>query len=715
MNRRKWIWGAGAAALAVGLAAVLQAAGLAVRWEGSLSDWRARWLARPSEATAQVKLILVDQSSLDWAAKEMGWSWPWPREVYGVILDYLQRADARAVAFDVLFTEPSAYGVDDDRALGEAITRFPHFVGAVFLGKQAAQTSVWPDEIAHNPLHVDGLSEWLAMHPVSALSENVQGAAFPVTEVASGGRWFGNVRETPDSDGIFRKSAPLRVWANGLLPSLGLACALAGESEPVAGGIDGERLRLAGRSPIPLDAEGRMILRFRGPSGTHEAYTAAAVIQSELCLREGRHPPIAEPNPFCGAYVIFGFSAPGLKDLRPTPMGGDYPGPELYATQVDNWLAGDFLKPVSSCLTWVWTVLLALGIAWGAVDAKNGWRNGAMVLLAVGLPLAMGFGGWALASCSWPMALPLTAALPALCFGAMANFLLEGRQKRFLKGAFKHYLSPQVIDQLLQNPNRLRLGGEQREVSVFFSDLQGFSGISERLSPEELTRLLNDYLTDMTDIILEEGGTLDKYEGDAIIAFWGAPLEQPDHAQRAVRAAVRCQRKLAERRDEFRSRTGAELRMRIGVNSGPVVVGNMGSSRRFDYTILGDAANLASRLEGANKALGTYLMISEATWKQTKDLFPGRELGMLRVVGRKTPVCVFEATGLPGDVPPPFARPYEAALDLLRHGAWADAEKAFSALGDEPAARTHAERCARLVADHADASAWDGIWNLTQK
>ena len=257
--------------------------------------------------------------------------------------------------------------------------------------------------------------------------------------------------------------------------------------------------------------------------------------------------------------------------------------------------------------------------------------------------------------------IPLAAAVSALGIGGMLNYIAEGRQKHFLKAAFRRYLSPTVVDQLIRHPERLRLGGERRELTIFFSDLQGFSSFSERLSPEDLTHLLNDYLTDMTDIILEEGGTLDKYEGDAIIAFWGAPIEQPDHAVRAVRAAVRCQRRLAERRDEWAQRYGAVLKMRVGINTGPVVVGNMGSNQRFDYTILGDAANLASRLEGANKALGTYLMISESAWTATGGAFPGRELGALRVVGRHTPVRVWEATGLPGDPPPPDAAPYEAS------------------------------------------------------
>lgn len=217
----------------------------------------------------------------------------------------------------------------------------------------------------------------------------------------------------------------------------------------------------------------------------------------------------------------------------------------------------------------------------------------------------------------------------------------------------------------------------------------------------------------MTDIILEEEGTIDKYEGDAIIAFWNAPLAQPDHALRACRAAVRCQQKLRERQPELRERAGTPFRMRIGINTGVVVVGNMGSRQRFDYTVLGDAANLASRLEGANKAFGTDTMVAESTWLQTNGKLPGRELGRLRVVGRQTPVRVFEPL-LPGHGwSAERLEAFHQALAWCYEGHWADALAIFSDLADDPVAGVYAGRCRELLEESkAD---WDGVWNLTQK
>jgi adenylate cyclase len=270
-----------------------------------------------------------------------------------------------------------------------------------------------------------------------------------------------------------------------------------------------------------------------------------------------------------------------------------------------------------------------------------------------------------------------------------------------------------VIDQLLADPSRLSLGGEKRELTIFFSDIEKFSSFSERLDPTQLIGLLNEYLSEMGEIIKEEGGYLDKFIGDAIVAFWNAPVEQPDHAARACRAALRCQRRLAERRAEFQEKYGAVVKMRIGINTGDVTVGNMGSSDRFNYTVLGDAANLASRLEGANKAFGTYLMVSESTWTKTGGVFAGRELSRLTVVGRKQPVGVYEPTGLPGEPRPEWHADFERALHLFFSGKFAEALPVFERQTEDSVSRAYADRC-RLYQTTPPAE-WAGVWNLTEK
>jgi adenylate cyclase len=261
----------------------------------------------------------------------------------------------------------------------------------------------------------------------------------------------------------------------------------------------------------------------------------------------------------------------------------------------------------------------------------------------------------------------------------------------------------------------LKLGGERRTLSIFFSDLEGFTSISEGLAPEELTALLNDYLSAMTDIIQEEGGTVDKYEGDAIIAFWNAPLEVPEHATRAVRAALRCQADLAKMRIGFKKRIGKDMFMRIGINTGPAVVGNLGSHTRFDYTMLGDAVNLAARLEGVNKQFGTYTMISQSTRDLLQDALAVRELARVAVVGRKEPVTVYE---------PLFAEEYEVRKDALKtfakglaffyKGDFSTALEIFSTIQNlDPAAAAYANKCQMLI--ETQPQNWQGVWVMTSK
>ena len=479
--------------------------------------------------------------------------------------------------------------------------------------------------------------------------------------------------------------------------SLGIAPYAAVEASarrPQSARIDDHSLQI-GSVTIPVDRSGKAILRFRGPSGTHPTYSAASVIQSELRLRAGE-PPTVDVDVFKDSYVFFGLSAAGLHDLRPTPVGNVYPGVEIYATMLDNLLSGDFMVDASSMLVVLATLFLAWISAFAIVlFSRKAWHSLLMIGIFLPVPAAAGmvayaFGVW------WPVVVDQSAVVLSLVAGLVFNYATEGRQKAFLKHAFKHYLSPVVIERILEDPSKLKLGGERRELTIFFSDLQGFSGFSERLDPEALTSLLNDYLSDMTDIILDEGGTLDKYEGDAIIAFWNAPLEQPDHAVRACRAALRCQHKLSERREELRQRTGETLRARIGIHTGAVVVGNMGSRNRFDYTVLGDAANLASRLEGANKPFGTYLMVSEVTWAQVNGRLSGREIGQLRVVGRKTPVRVYEPLGFEGEANPAAVESFHRGLACCYRKQWLEALSIFESLPDDPVARVYAQRCKDL-------------------
>lgn len=704
--------------LLTGLAAALLALipwhlGFWERWEAKTWDMRAAWLAKPGTATGDIVLILLDQQSLDWGQEQSGLSWPWPREVYAVIADFCNRAQAKSLALDVLFLEPSAYGVEDDMAMAAALREFPNTALAMFLSHgDTGGRDAWPSDV---PVPDLGLQALRGVEPSALLGSAASRASLPVLELALAATVLANVQLRPDPDGVFRRLRPLVAFDGHVFPNLGLGAHLAAhspENAHAAWTMAGNHLAQGSRR-IPLDRDAKALLRFRGPSGTHQAYSAAAILQSELRLREGLAPTI-DPVELRDKYVFFGFSAPGLFDLRPTPVGGIYPGVEIQATFLDNFLSNDFLRdaPPAAVIGLVLglAMLTALGLALLRAPLSGALLGAALLAAPVALALAAYQWGYWL-----PVMVQEAGAAAAVLLGLLYNYSTEGRQRRFIKSAFQQYLSPQVIEQLLAHPEKLKLGGERKVLTIFFSDLQGFTSLSENMDPEALTALLNDYLSAMTEIIHREQGTVDKYEGDAIIAFWNAPLDVPDHALRAVRAALRCQARLAELRPVFRERTGHDLYMRIGINTGQAVVGNMGSHARFDYSMLGDAVNLAARLEGVNKQFGTFTMVSQTTRDAVGPAVPMRELGRVAVVGRKEPVTVFEP--LAED----FARANAPVLERFNQGLQAyyqgdltKAARIFAALAkDDPVAARYLEACRDLPADVPDS--WDGVWRMTTK
>ncbi|MBF0551076.1 MAG: adenylate/guanylate cyclase domain-containing protein [Deltaproteobacteria bacterium] len=691
------------------LALTVWGAGWLEMWEDKTWDSRVKLFAAPGPATDLIRLILVDQNSLDWAAKENGLTWPWPREMYVAMVGYLKHCGAKALALDVQFYEPSKYGMEDDRALAAALADFGRSAVAVFLGSTTGAHNYWPTYATMPRLELDGLEQWLKE---AKFSRGVlPRAAFPVSEVMAGAAALGNVSLAPDEDGIYRRARLFSLFDGRVTPALGLAPYLAAHPKS-RGRIEPGRL-IINDLVAAIDEQGEVWLNYRGPAGTHQTFSAAAVIQSALRIRDGAKPTIPQTE-FKDKYVFIGLSAPGLFDLRSSPTDGVYPGVEIYATMLDNFLAGDFIRRWPGYVTIMLALVLSLG-AGVTVACRHtpGQIVGAGVVFGA-LPIAVGlgsyrFGFWA------PLVVLEVAVTLTLALSLLANYALEGRQKRFLKRAFMQYLSPAVVEQLISQPERLELGGERRELSIFFSDLQGFTSISEGLDPRELTTFLNEYLSAMTDIIHEEGGAIDKYEGDAIIAFWNAPLLMSDHPTRAVAAALRCQDKLAEMRPYFKARINKDLFMRVGLNTGLVVVGNMGSRTRFDYTMIGDAVNLAARLEGVNKQFGTYTMISQFTQSRLGPEFGMRELARATVVGRKEPVTIFEPMWLAEyEAKQEILNVFAAGLDKFYAGDFDQALALFGYIAEvDPPAAAYQTKC-RTLQEHPPVH-WTGVWEMTSK
>jgi adenylate cyclase len=697
-------------ALIIGLSAVLlaqflQSKKLLDEWEYTAWAWREKILAQPSEFTKEIKIVLLDQASLDWGASVNHLSWPWPREVYAPLLNFMQRAGAKVVTFDVLYTEASIYGVDDDQTFANAIKKM-RAIFPIFLGEQSQQQSHWLQTVPQSSVKIEGLENWQKQAEIHAISKTQ--ASFPVERLAKSAHLLSYVDEKPDSDGVFRRASLFRLFDNQIIPSMGLASFLSDKKDRTLTFNNGLFYQ---NKKIPIDDFGQLILKFRGDSGTHETFSIAAIIQSELHLQAGEKAAV-DPAIFKDKYVFFGFSAPGLKDLRSTPVSGDYPGVEVHATALDNLLAGDSIKTFSSWITFVIAVFFSILASYLLIQSKHVLSLVVLFLVFMPIPFLIGFAAYYF-NYNWTIWFVEIALILALVNSVILKYVTEGKDRRAIQNMFQRYLSKDYIEILKKNPALLRLGGETRELTIFFSDIQGFTTISEKLTPEQLVQFLNSYLTDMTDIIMDEGGTLDKYEGDAIIAFTNAPLTQEDHAVRMCRSVLKCQRKLAERRQEFFEQTGAWIYNRIGIHSGAVVVGNFGSKTRFNYTMLGDAANLAARLEGANKFFGTFTMVSEATKLQTGDEFIWRETGTIKVVGRNTPVTVYELLGFKGEALPVEIKKFNQGLALYKNVKLAEAATIFETLKDDSVARLYLQRC--LKEKEQPHSNWDGVWVLDEK
>lgn len=642
--------------------------------ENKSYDSRMAFSAGYFSPSDEIALVILDQESLDWAKEELGWGWPWPREAYAKMIDYFNRGNAASFALDMIYSEPSVYGTSDDEKFAESARKFGRVIQTIFYENKDSEPTL------------------------------------PILSLRDSAAMLGNVSSSLDSDKVARRS-PVEPAVSG---EYGLSIA----SYLVKNGrIDFDA--------IPRAKNGGMYIRYVDDLSRFVPYSAKQILQSEMSLEQGLADTSGNfipPEQFEENYVFFGLYAPGLFDICATPLSATYPGVGVHLCQLDTILQENYLYDVPSAIE---VLLLVLSVAGGFLlgsSISQAKITSLVIKTAFALAVCMVWyafsiilfiSGWIL-----PSATVIFGFMLSYITAIFEAYMTEGHQRRYLKSAFRQYLSPAVIENLIANPEKLNLGGEEREITAYFSDVQGFTSISEKLTPKELTDLLNKYLSAMTDIILAHGGTIDKYEGDAIIAFWGAPTEQADHAKRAVDAALACQQKLRDMQDELTKVTGKPFVQRIGLNTGKAVVGNMGSRSRFDYTMMGDTVNLASRLEGINKQFGTYTMCSRATMESAKAngcQYFFRPISNIAVVGKKEGVQVF--------VPMPneefessteVRAAYDEAYALFERGNFSAAREKFAqnSENDAPSAK-FAEKCEKLIKNPPEN--WDGILRATEK
>ncbi len=660
-------------------------------------DWRARCIADPKRRDSRIQIISIDQSALDYFAKHEKIYWPWPRSLYVPVIEFLRRAGAKGVAFDLIFTDDVGR-VEEDIQLAAALAgEMPvvqAFVPRVIDVERDEQSGI--EQKLRQFTHYDA-SRFLS----SDHSRHYTSAKLPAPELLNGAATLGSVVAEADNDTIFRRAIP-GGWL-GSVPFLSLPFALYART------IQSESLSLKLASQV--DGDGEFLIRFHGSAGSYETHPIHAIINSWLQITEGKTPGV-DLQRFKDAYVFVGATAPGLLDLRSVPLGGVFSGVEVNATILDNLIHEDFLRsvPVSSVAM---ALCIALGlVVLGAVSTYRRWVMISAIAPIVWVAicfLGAAFGWWI------PMVVPVITVVTALSLGFLIQYQIEGKQHRFVRGAFKHFVSADVVERIVQDPRRLALGGERREMTMFFADIEGFTSLSEKMEPGELVRFINRLLSEVTDIIVRYEGTIDKYEGDAVIAFWNAPLPNADHRARAVEAALACQKRLHDLADLFHADFGIKPRLRIGLNTGVVTVGNFGSTTRFNYTVIGDAVNLASRLEGTNKVFGTQILVSQSTHEGLSNRFTWRRVGQVAVKGKSQPTQLFEPLDprLQERMIAALSE-YEDGLSAFERGDLVAAIECFASLDFDPVSRSYLSRIERDGAKSVGTTS-QPLWILTEK
>ena len=714
------------AALAYGLRRTALGETLELR----LVDVRTRAFADDRPADPSIVVCTIEDPDVLAVKRTWHQGWPWPLEFNEQAFRVFEKAKVKAVLVDVLHLDrgqgPDDYAsseplspIDQQMLEGEVATAEAYGAalgkarGVVALELSPTPSYEVPARItaAAPKLGADGVT------PPPAMRREV-GANLPVRRVADGARLLGFVNTVPDVDGVVRRAHLVRGWGDRTVLSLPLAGLSVALDAPVRT-EDGEVV--VGPVRQRVDADGSFLVDFRGPSrATYTRVPASKVL--EWAQKAGGDAPLPDDARahLEGKIVVWGVNLAGAKDLIATPLGGDFEGPVYQATVVDDLLHGDGRVRVPAGVDLAVLALLGAGAGALTVRAKRRWLPLAAVLIAIGALFATGW--WTFAGGRvMDLGAPTTAALVAWAAGTLFLLFTEGRYNKWLEGAFGLYLAPSVIDALKSDPSLLALGGARRDITVLFSDVAGFSSFSRQLGPENLVRLLNEYLTSHGEAIHAEGGTISKFIGDAVMAVYGDPVPQPDQAVRACRTALDVQRRIPELRPLWESMGLSSFAVRIGLNSGPAVVGNMGSRQRFDYTSMGEIVNLSSRLEGANKYFGTKILIGPSTHDQARDAILAKQIGRVVVVGWDTPEPVYELVamreGAPADLVAHVAA-WDRATSAMRAG---DLSAADTALLDAERLRPGDGACAFLrkllssLHSGAEPTPWSGIIKLEGK
>lgn len=636
-------------------------------FESRTYDLRFREMRGAIPLEPSIGIIAIDDKSI----AELG-RYPWTRSQYARLLERLRAAQAKAVMFDAFF--PEREDMVNDQAFSAAMQKS----GNVTLAQL----------FEYGP---DG---------------QVKGVTRSLPEFERAAAASGQINLFPDEDGVNRR-VPLLIEADGKLhPSLGMRAAMMalGVKDFSAESFD----VIVGDRHVPVDGNYAMWINYTGPPGGYPRYSFTDVVHGRVPADELK-----------GKVLFIGATALGVYDMRVTPFHGNTPGVEIHATVADNIISGRFIEQGAPEALLDMLFIMVMGVSAYFMTTRLRLYAAIPATLFL-LALYIWFTYYMFEGGQWiNIIYPALSAILALLVGGSFRYLVLERSAREMRSMFSSYLSPKLVARLEKDPEAARIGGDTKDVTVLFTDIKGFTTFSESHPPQVVVSRLNEYLGEMVKIIEQHDGTIDKFIGDAVMAYWGAPLTQPDHA----RLAVECVAAMATRMGQLRVKWEAEgvepFSIRGGLQSGEVVAGNVGfAGKKMEYTVIGDTVNLASRLEGTAKYYGITYIVGEQTRQQAPDVCPYRELDKIRVVGKQLPVTIYEPQVGPDALSGEQLARFHAGLGFYRQRDWAAAQSEFAALaaerpGDKPS-QLYIERCIYFAAE-PPAEDWDGVFNRAEK
>lgn len=709
--------------------------------EAKVYDYRL-WLTMPETRDERVVILDIDEKSL----KEVG-RWPWSRDQLARLLDQLfSKYGVAIVGFDVVFAEQdNSSGLRVLQQLGrdqlKNVTEFQRVLAELkpqleydhLFAKQMQQRKVVLGYYLSNS--EDGsLTETTGQLPSPVFAQGAfaersidftrwQGYGANLPELQSNALSGGFFNPQVDFDGVVRRLPTVAEYQGAYYESLSLAVvrALIGSpplhprySEQRPGDdahLEAFELVLPeGVLSIPVDDEVSTLIPYRGERGNYQYVSAVDVLR-------GSEPLSSLQNKI----VLVGTTAPGLMDMRATPVGEIYPGVEAHANLISGILDQSLKRHPEYATGAEVVIILLAGISLAFLLPRLAPINVFLLsLFALFGSALVNILLWHFGNIALPLAGGLLMILLLFALNMSYGYFIESRTKRQITNLFGQYVPGELVDEMSKNPEQVSMDGESREMSVLFSDVRNFTSISEGLSPRELSLLMNEFLTPLSRVIYNHRGTIDKYMGDCIMAFWGAPLRDPQHARQAVLAGLEMIRALEDLQTRFQARGWPPIQIGVGVNTGQVSVGNMGSDVRVAYTVMGDAVNLASRLEGITKEYGVGFIVGEETRRAAPE-FVYRELDAVRVKGKDRPVVIFEPLGMADTLSPDALTElalFHDALQAYREQNWAEAESALTRLQENaPATRLYQiyrERVAYFRA-HPPGDGWDGVFSFKTK